>query len=76
MLRRLAIGLAGLAATAITVAGCASGGANQTLSIGPSFAPQTLYATNATQNGISVYTTSTATAARTIRFRPAARAAV
>jgi hypothetical protein len=59
MLRRLAVGLAGLAATAITVAGCASGGANQSVLVGPSFAPQSLYATNSTQNGISIYTTST-----------------
>lgn len=59
MLRRLAIGLAGLAATAVTVAGCASGGANQTLSVGPSFAPMSLYATNSTQNGISIYTSTT-----------------
>ena len=55
MLRRLAIGLAGLAATAITIAGCASGGTNQTISVGPSFAPQSLYGTNATENGISIY---------------------
>jgi hypothetical protein len=59
MLRRLAIGLAGLAATAVTIAGCASGGANQTISVGPSFAPQSLYATNSTQNGISIYTSTT-----------------
>ncbi len=59
MLRRLAIGLAGLAVTAVTIAGCASGGTNQTLAIGPSFAPQSLYATNSTQNGISIYTSTT-----------------
>ncbi len=59
MLRRLAVGLAGLAATAITIAGCASGGTNQTISVGPSFAPQSLYATNSTQNGISIYTSPT-----------------
>lgn len=59
MLRRLALGLAGLAITATTIAGCASGGTNQTLAVGPSFAPQSLYATNATQNGISIYTSAT-----------------
>ncbi len=59
MLRRLAVGLAGLAATAVTIAGCASGGTNQTLSVGPSFAPESLYATNSTQNGISIYTSTT-----------------
>jgi hypothetical protein len=62
MLRRLALSFAGIAATAVAVAGCASGGTNQTISIGPSFAPQSLYASNSTQNAISIYPLGTASA--------------
>lgn len=55
MLRRLTFGFVGIVAVAITVAGCASGGATQTVAVGPSFAPGSLYATNSTQNGVSIY---------------------
>lgn len=58
MLRRLAISFAGIAATAVVVAGCASGGTTGAISIGPTFAPQSLYASNATQNAVSIYSTS------------------
>lgn len=55
MLRRLAISFAGVAAAAVAFAGCSSGGTNTTISVGPSFAPQSLYVSNSTQNAIGIY---------------------
>lgn len=68
MLRRLSITLAGLAATAVTVAGCASGGTNGTISVGPTFAPQSLYASNSTQNAVSIYPLGIATTGPTYQI--------
>ncbi|HTU69300.1 MAG TPA: hypothetical protein VMF11_03175 [Candidatus Baltobacteraceae bacterium] len=42
--------------TAIIVAACSSSDATQTISVGPNFPPQTLYAANVTQNAIGIYT--------------------
>ncbi len=61
MLRRLAITFAGVAATAVAIAGCASGGTNQTISVGPTFPSQSLYASNSTQNAVSIYPLGLAT---------------
>ncbi len=45
--------------TAAAVAACSSTGVNKPVNVGPSFAPMTLYATNSTQNGISIFTGTT-----------------
>jgi hypothetical protein len=55
MLRKLTLGFTGIMAAAILIAGCSSSEAGKILSIGPTFAPESLYATNSTQNGISIY---------------------
>jgi hypothetical protein len=55
MLRRLAFGFAGLITAAIAIAACSSKDATQTISVGPSFAPQTIYAANVSQNAINIY---------------------
>jgi hypothetical protein len=57
MLRRLPLGFAGVFAAAIAIAACSSPNATQTISVGPNFAPQTLYAVNVTQNAVSIYAT-------------------
>jgi hypothetical protein len=62
MLRRLSLGFASVAA-AIAIAACSSSNATQTLSVGPSFPPQTLYAADVTQNAINIYTPSPKTTA-------------
>jgi hypothetical protein len=56
MLRRLSLGFAGVVTAAIAIAACSSSDANQTISVGPNFTSQTLYAANVTQNAISIYT--------------------
>ncbi len=56
MLRRLTLGFAGVVTAAIAIAACSSPDATQTLSVGPSFPPQTLYAANVTTNTIGIYT--------------------
>lgn len=55
MLRRLTLGFAGVMAAAIAIAACSSKDATTTVLVGPSFAPQTLYAANVTQNAINIY---------------------
>jgi hypothetical protein len=57
MLRRLPLGFAGVVAAAIAIAACSSSNATQTISVGPTFAPQTLYAANVTQNAVNIYAT-------------------
>ena len=61
MLRRLTLGFALLIATAVAVAACSSSNANSTISVGPNFPSQSLYATNATQNAIGIYPPNTKT---------------
>lgn len=53
MLRRLTVGFAGLT-VAVAIAACSSND-NTTISIGPNFPSQSLYATNSTQNAVSIY---------------------
>ncbi|HEV7180685.1 MAG TPA: hypothetical protein VGN11_12495 [Candidatus Baltobacteraceae bacterium] len=63
MLRRLTQGFA-LAITAATaVAACSSGNSTSTISVGPNFPSQTLYASNSTQNAVSIYPGSTTSGA-------------
>ncbi len=57
MLRRLPLGFAGVFAAAIAIAACSSPDATQTISIGPNFPSQTLYAANVTQNAVNIYAT-------------------
>jgi hypothetical protein len=58
MFRRFAQGFAGLVAV-VFVAACSSGGAvgggGSVISIGPTFAPMSVYASNTSQNAISIY---------------------
>jgi hypothetical protein len=56
MLRRLTLGFAGVLTAAIAIAACSSSDATQSLSIGPTFAAETLYAANVTANAIDIYT--------------------
>jgi hypothetical protein len=55
MLRRFALGYASVFVSAVIITGCSSAGAGQAISVGPSFAPETLYAANSTQNAINIY---------------------
>jgi hypothetical protein len=55
MLRRLPLGFAGVFAAAIAIAACSSPDATQTISVGPNFPSQTLYAANVTQNAVNIY---------------------
>ena len=57
MLRRLTVGL-GLIAVAITIAACSSNDINP-ISVGPTFKTASLYATNASQNAVSIYPAGT-----------------
>lgn len=61
MLRRLTLGFALVIATGIAVAACSSSNANSTISVGPDFPSQSLYAANATQNAIGIYPPGTKT---------------
>lgn len=54
MLPRLTMGFIALVA-AVAVAACSSTGVGKSISVGPTFAPMTLYATNSTQNAISIF---------------------
>ncbi len=56
MLRRLTLGFAGVITAAIAIAACSSSDATKTISVGPNFTSQTLYAANVTQNAVSIYT--------------------
>ncbi len=62
MLRRLALGFASVVTAAVTLSACGgSGGSSSTPSTSvPTFAPQSLYASNVNQNGISIYPVGTA----------------
>jgi hypothetical protein len=55
MLPRLALGFAGVLAAAIGIAACSSSDATQSIAVGPSFGPETLYAANVTQNSVNIY---------------------
>jgi len=55
MLRRLTLGFAGVLAAAVSIVACSSSDATQTISVGPNFPPQTLYAADVTQNAINIY---------------------
>ncbi len=55
MLRRLTLGFALVTAAAIAVSACSSSDSNSTISVGPNFPSQSLYATNSTQNGVNIY---------------------
>lgn len=57
MLRRLPLGFAGVFAAAIAIAACSSPSATQTISVGPNFPSQTLYAADVTQNAVNIYAT-------------------
>ncbi len=59
MLRRLTLGFALVTAAAVAVSACSSNDSNSTISIGPNFPSQTLYATNSTQNAINIYPPTT-----------------
>ncbi|HVA28537.1 MAG TPA: hypothetical protein VNF68_10175 [Candidatus Baltobacteraceae bacterium] len=67
MLRKHTLGFTGVLVAAVAIAivasGCSSTGAGQVVSVGPTFASQSLYATNTTQNGISIYPAGTKTGA-------------
>lgn len=54
MLRKLTVGFIVLC-VAVTIAACSNAGNTSGLNIGPNFPQGTLYATNSTQNGISIY---------------------
>ena len=54
MLRRLTMGFVGLT-SAIAIAACSSNNANNPVNVGPNFPSESLYATNATQNSVSIY---------------------
>ena len=60
MLRRLTLGF-GLVIAAATVFAACSSTNTSTISIGPNFPSQSLYASNSTQNGVSIYPPGTAT---------------
>ena len=55
MLRRLSLGFALVTTAAISVAACSSSGTNSTISVGPNFPSQSLYAANAAQNAVGIY---------------------
>jgi hypothetical protein len=55
MLRRLAFGFGALVCAAAGIAACSSPDATQTISVGPDFAPGTIYVTNTTQNTVGIY---------------------
>ena len=57
MLRRLPLGFAGVIAAAISIAACSSSDATQTISVGPNFPSQSLYAANVTENAVNIYAT-------------------
>lgn len=61
MLRRLAFGFAGVATAAIAIAACSSSDATKTISVGPNFSSQTLYAANVSQNAVNIYPSPMAT---------------
>jgi hypothetical protein len=66
MLRRFGQGFAALV-VAVFAAACASGGTgggvNNVISVGPTFAPMSVYAANASQDGIEIYAAGAATGA-------------
>jgi hypothetical protein len=55
MLRRLTLGFAGVITAAIAIAACSSSNATQSISVGPNFPTQTLYAADVTQNAVNIY---------------------
>ncbi|HEX8806046.1 MAG TPA: hypothetical protein VF741_03810 [Candidatus Aquilonibacter sp.] len=57
MLRRLPLGFVGVFAAAIAIAACSSPNATQSISVGPNFPPESLYAANVTQNAVNIYAT-------------------
>jgi len=57
MLRRLPLGFVGVFAAAIAIAACSSSNATQTISVGPNFPSQSLYAAVVSQNAVSIYAT-------------------
>ncbi len=57
MLRRLPLGFVGVFAAAIAIAACSSSNATQSISVGPNFPSQSLYAANVTQNAVNIYAT-------------------
>ena len=61
MLRRLSLGFTGVIAAATMIAACSSSTVSNPISVGPNFASQTLYASNSTQNGVSIYPSGTKT---------------
>ena len=63
MLRRLTLGFALVSSAALAVSACSSSDSNSTISIGPNFPSQSLYAANSTQNAISIYPPGTASGA-------------
>jgi hypothetical protein len=65
MLRRLPLGFAGVFAAAIVIAACSSPSATQTISVGPNFPSQSLYAANVTQNAVNIYATGSPVPAST-----------
>lgn len=58
MLRRLTLGFAGVITAAIAIAACSSSDATQSISVGPTFTTQTLYAADVSQNAVNIYTPS------------------
>jgi hypothetical protein len=65
MLRRLPLGFAGVVAAAIAIAACSSSNATQTISVGPNFPSQTLYAANVSENAVNIYATGSPVPAST-----------
>ncbi len=63
MLRRLTLGFALVIAAATAIVACSTNSTNSTLSVGPNFPSQTLYASNSTQDAVSIYPPGTATGA-------------
>ncbi|MEO9169751.1 MAG: hypothetical protein ABI282_06840 [Candidatus Baltobacteraceae bacterium] len=60
MLRRHTLGFALVMTAATAFAACTTGGTNSTVSVGPNFPTQTLYASNSTQNAVGIYPPGTA----------------
>ncbi|MDP9025504.1 MAG: hypothetical protein M3N13_09035 [Candidatus Eremiobacteraeota bacterium] len=58
MLRRLTLGF-GLVISAVTAFAACSSTSNSAVSIGPSFPPQSVYASNSTQNAVSIFPVGT-----------------
>lgn len=56
MLRRLTLGFAGVLVAAVAIVACSSSDATQTISVGPNFTSQTLYAADVAQSAINIYT--------------------